>query len=140
MPISRKAASLHSVHGWVRDRLPAADYGAIKLDEPLSELGTIGYQTTEEVQLKRYLCHVVGYPADKAQTMWGHASKLQAVGSRTITYNTDTYGGNSGGPVLIFENGGVTGVGIHNYGDLRGNSATRITEEVFENIERWASI
>ena len=28
-------------------------------------------------------------------------------------------------------------VGIHNYGDVSGNSATRITDGVFDDIEAW---
>ena len=64
--------------------------------------------------------------------------RLQSVQQRTITYEIDTYGGQSGSPVLVYENGLAASVGIHNYGDLRGNSATRITDSVYQNLLDWS--
>ena len=137
-PIVRQAASLHSVTGWVRDREPAADYGVIKLDSPIDNVGLVGFQVTDDSDLLQYRCHVIGYPADRNRTMWGDAMRLQSVQQRTVTYEIDTYGGQSGSPVLVYENGLAASVGIHNYGDLRGNSATRITDSVYQNLLDWS--
>ena len=51
----------------------------------------------------------------------------------------DTFGGQSGAPVfrLIAGNPIREVVGIHTNGSLRGNSATRITGEVFDNLKAW---
>jgi glutamyl endopeptidase len=72
-------------------------------------------------------------------TMWGHAKRVKKVMSKVIYYDTDTEGGQSGSPVFFMSQGLPVAVGIHNYGDSTGNSATRITKAVFDQIQRWRS-
>jgi hypothetical protein len=43
-------------------------------------------------------------------------------------------------PVHIKKGGKRYIVGIHNYGAASGNSATRITAAVFENLQQWSKI
>lgn len=131
---------LQSVEGWTKSRKPAADYGAIQLNGKTSEHGTLGYLALKDRDLMSNLYHVAGYSADKPLgTLWGHARQLQDVRKNVLLYETDTYGGNSGGPVFFLDDqsGEVYVVGIHNYGDVSGNSATRITAQVFDTIADW---
>ena len=134
---------LVSVEGWTSDRRPAADYGAIVLNESADDSGSFGYLALKENDLKKNIYHVVGYSADKPLgTLWGHVRPLSAVREDILYYETDTYGGNSGCPVFFVDDEdpqAIYVVGIHNYGDLSGNSATRITTEVFDNISDWNS-
>ncbi|WP_160167124.1 trypsin-like serine peptidase [Rhodopirellula baltica] len=134
------AINMHSVEGWTRDRRPQQDYGAITLDADASRYGSLGYVTFSDREIVKHDYHVVGYSADKPiGTLWGHLRELVQVRRHTLIYEMDTYGGNSGCPVFCLgDNDEVFTVGIHNYGDISGNSATRITDEVFENISRWS--
>ena len=138
-PIS--AASLHSVEGWTELREPAADYGAIQLNDEVEGSGHLGFVALKSKDLKKNLYHVAGYSADKPLgTLWGHVRPLKEIRDDVLYYETDTYGGNSGGPVFFRDDeDDIYVVGIHNYGDISGNSATRITETVFETIAEWVS-
>ena len=135
---SASASRLFSVEGWTNDQRPEADYGAIRLETGVPSAGSIGFVVGEDSDLARLRCHVIGYSADKPKgTMWGHVRPLKEVRSNVLVYETDTYGGNSGGPVFYVHGRDVYAVGIHNYGDLSGNMATRITDDVFHNMKRW---
>jgi V8-like Glu-specific endopeptidase len=136
-PYSSTATSFRSVYGWTRNQKPANDYGAIVLPQAVP-VGFFGYTSMSDEQLSGRLVSVYGYPSDKpAGTLWGRYRQLQQVLPRTLVYNIATVGGQSGSPV--WDKNGPTRlvVGIHNYGDASGNSATRITDEVFDNIDRW---
>ena len=138
---SSRATHLHSVEGWTKDRRAAADYGAIRLQNCITTSGSFGYLALENNDLQNNLYHVVGYSADKPQgTLWGHVRPLDRVEEDVLYYETDTYGGNSGCPVFFVDEDNpraIYAVGIHNYGDASGNSATRISAEVFDNISDW---
>ncbi|MEM8680783.1 MAG: trypsin-like peptidase domain-containing protein [Planctomycetota bacterium] len=135
------AGQLRSVKGWINDHRRSADYGAIQLVDRVPTAGGFGLLALNDDDLMSALYHVVGYPADKPRgTQWGHVRALSQVKPSTLYYATDTYGGNSGCPVFFVDDRQpeqIYAVGIHNYGDVSGNSATRITEEVFENICLW---
>ena len=139
-PHSIMAKSAMSVEGWTEDGIEANDYGAIRLEEPVSDqLGSFGFKVENQSELLSFNCHVVGFPSDKRGEMWGHVRRLKSVADDILTYEIDTYGGNSGCPVFVAQDNEVFVIGIHNYGDLSGNSATRITNQVYDNIEKWKS-
>ncbi len=131
------AKQLISVRGWTEKGLPPLDYAAIKLSEPVDGVGSMGFGVMNDDILHEFRFHVVGYPADKPRTMWGHVRRLKDVTAEQLIYETDTFGGNSGGPLFAVNGGKVWSVGIHNYGDIAGNLATRITEPVYGNLIRW---
>ena len=135
------ARRFHSVAGWVNEKKEAHDYGAIMLPEPIGDsAGYFGYDDLSNTELNRSILNVIGYPGDKERgTMWGHSLGISRISSDTLTYDIDTAGGQSGAPVFRVVGDDVTVVGIHNYGDLAGNSASRINEKVFDNIVHWES-
>jgi V8-like Glu-specific endopeptidase len=140
IPFQFSCTEFRSVQGWVQGQNSQTDYGAILLPEPTDQLGWFGYEVLSNDDLADLLVNVFGYPADKAQgTLWGNDRTLAQIMPRTLVYDISTYGGQSGGPVFIKAGGKRYVVGIHNYGDLSGNSATRITGQVFDNIEAWRS-
>ena len=49
-------------------------------------------------------------------------------------------GGQSGAPVYIMRAGQRYVVGIHNYGQATGNSATRVTEPVYQRLLAWSKL
>ena len=134
------ATQMHSVRGWTEDGRRQEDYGAITIANDASEFGSLGCAVMDRENTLKNMYHVIGYSADKAiGTLWGHLRELREVRRETLLYDTDTYGGNSGCPVFCLDDDGdALVVGIHNYGDISGNTATRITEAVFENIDRWS--
>jgi V8-like Glu-specific endopeptidase len=140
-----EATSFRSVKGWTRDTSRNHDYGAIILPRSTAisqQIGSFGVAHYPDQYLQNRRLNTAGYPGDKpAGTMWFHGRIAKAVGERTLTYDIDTAGGQSGSPVWIFD--GTTGkrivVGIHTNGSPSGNSATRITKPVFDNLQRWRS-
>ncbi len=131
----------HSVNGWTKKKKRNYDYAAIVLPSNCkygNRLGYFGYAAYGNSGLQNTTVNVAGYPGDKPPgTHWWHARKLTAIRSKTLVYNIDTAGGQSGAPVWQYKNGVRHVVGIHTNGSTSGNSATRITREVFDNIKRW---
>ena len=139
---SYTATSFRSVKGWVMGKSRNYDYGVIILPKNAAvppEIGAFGFASYPDQSLLSKKLNTAGYPGDKpVGTMWFHGRKAKAVTARTITYDIDTAGGQSGSAVWVkLNNGKKIVVGIHTNGALSGNSATRITKPVFENLKRW---
>jgi V8-like Glu-specific endopeptidase len=138
-PYRLSSKDLWSVRGWTERQRDECDYGAIFLPEPLS-IGSFGYEALGVEELRNMQVNVFGYPADKPPgTLWGQAFLLGEVQPRKLVYNQGLFGGHSGSPVFYKEGDERSVVGIHTYGDLFGNTATRITAAVFDNIRAWSA-
>jgi V8-like Glu-specific endopeptidase len=136
-PYAFTSTSFRSVKGWTRDQKPANDYGAIILPQP-AVVGFFGYKVMTDEELSGRVVSVYGYPSDKEPgTLWGHYRQLTQILPRQLVYNIATIGGQSGAPVWDKDGEDRFVVGIHNYGDVSGNSATRITAAVYDNIDAW---
>ena len=138
------ATMFRSVGGWVNSSLPECDYGCIFLP-PNSfgnhNLGSFGVAAFDAPTLVAQPAVVAGYPGDKPfAELWGMAEVIKAVTAKTLVYNIDTVGGQSGCPVYIKKGGERYVVGIHNYGASTGNSATRITAPVYERLNAWKNM
>ncbi len=135
------ATAFRSVTGWTQDRKRTHDYGAIILPASCrygDQLGHFGYGHYGDGTLNQLLVNLSGYPGDKpAGTQWYHARQIKQVSARTLVYDIDTAGGQSGSPVWWYKDGQRYAVGIHTNGHLSGNSATRIVKPVFDNIQQW---
>ncbi|BEL06972.1 hypothetical protein Q0Z83_051630 [Actinoplanes sichuanensis] len=142
-----------TVDRWQSTEDPDFDIGCIHLDEPLgATVGwfPVGVRTAE--QLEGFLVNVSGYPADRgdgAAQFHGH-NRILRVGERRVFYEVDTFGGQSGAPVWIYENDDVTkpvAVGVHAYGTggtpaslgITANSAPRITPELLALVTEWVA-
>jgi len=138
---SCKSRHFHSVKGWTSSRNRKYDYGCIVLPKNCAygkRLGYFGFGCYSNSTLKKLVVNLSGYPGDKpAGTQWWHARRIKAVTSRTLVYNIDTAGGQSGSPVWWYKNKRRYAVGIHTNGSLGGNSATRIVKPVYNNIKKW---
>jgi glutamyl endopeptidase len=138
------AREFKSVRGWTVEGKREHDYGAILLpaDQALPEVGQFGYSVYDAASLRGAYLNLAGYPADKDDgTLWWAARSAREVDGTTIWYDIDTASGQSGAPVWRLDpaTGRRLAVGIHTDGARTGNSATRITREVFANIEQWAA-
>jgi V8-like Glu-specific endopeptidase len=138
---SCNATSFRSVRGWTEGRKRSHDYGAIMLPGDCDlgrRLGYFGYANYGLLPLLGMNVNLSGYPGDKAAgTQWWHARRIKWVTGRTLVYNIDTAGGQSGSPVWRKKGNQRYAVGIHTNGSSSGNSATRITKPVFDNIKAW---
>ncbi|KAK5652966.1 hypothetical protein OQA88_9446 [Cercophora sp. LCS_1] len=119
----------------------AWDVSFIKLNSPFTGVTPLAFESTP--QSGRYTLGVVGYPGDledpktreKAAFMYEMFDKEKydlatAVDqqARLLQYELDTFGGNSGSPVLkqtIGSDGGFKSIGVHVFGGVH-NSASMI--------------
>jgi V8-like Glu-specific endopeptidase len=135
------SSNFRSVAGWTLSNDRRFDYGAIILPPNQAygnQLGCFGFANLSDASLANLLVNTAGYPGDKpAGTMWWHARRITRVEPRVFYYNIDTAGGQSGSAVWRLINGRRQAVGIHTNGALTGNSATRITQPVYNNLQSW---
>jgi V8-like Glu-specific endopeptidase len=146
---SALSRDLRSVTGWTQDNNSDCDYGAILLpaDKRFGEqLGWFGYAVRPDDYLRQITLNLSGYPGDGGKapnqvqgTQWFNSRGVLDVMPRQITYEIDTFGGQSGAPVWEMAADGTRyGVAIHTHGMTVSNGATRIVGEVFDNIVLWA--
>ena len=141
---SAVSTTLRSVRGWVSGKKPENDYGCVVL--PVGafggrNLGRFGFQPFDSQVLLARKAILAGYPGDKPfAEMWGMKRRIKIVTPKTLVYDIDTVGGQSGAPVYIKHNGKRFVVGIHNYGNSAGNSATRVTPAVCDRLKKWSVI
>lgn len=143
------ATDFRSVSGWTRDTDSDYDYGAIILPTGHrfgDQLGWFGYACRTDDYLRNVTLNLSGYPGDGGKapnqvdgTQWFASRTVKDVLERQITYEIDTYGGQSGSPVWeMATDGSRYGVAVHTWGTPVSNGGTRITGELFDNIVRWA--
>lgn len=135
------SSKFHSVKGWTKSKKRVNDYGAIILPKNCklgNKVGYFGYANYSLFKLLGLKVNLSGYPGDKPSgTQWWHCRKIKLVTPRTLIYNIDSAGGQSGSPVWKYKNGKRYVVGIHTNGSSLGNSATRITSAVYKNLKNW---
>jgi glutamyl endopeptidase len=127
---------------WVSSGLADYDYGAILIPKT-GRLGACGLWVASNQELQNLQVTNAGYPADKSPYgyMWQDAGPLTNVQPLRLYYMNDTFGGESGSPVLA-QRPGYSGfmawwsVGIHGYGGCP-NSAVRGTSSVLNDYLSW---
>lgn len=131
----------YSVKGWTESKDTNYDYGAIKLNgSPGNTVGWYGYRTTNSSSPVGLSTSVTGFPCDKTfGTMWSDTKPIRSAETYKLTYTTDTYGCQSGSPVYRnYSDTGQTAIAIHTNGGSSYNLGTRVTNDVFNNIQYWA--
>jgi V8-like Glu-specific endopeptidase len=133
------STDLHSVRGWVELGSQEYDYGAILLSTPLGDrTGWLGFGAYGDATLLASTANLSGYPGDKpAGTQWYHARRVTSVSTRKVYYDIDSFGGQSGSAVYRIDGAGRYAVAVHAYGGASANSGTRITSDVFLNLQAW---
>lgn len=134
-----QAQEVNSVSEWVDFGDSENDYGIIVVSRDFAQApGHFGFGSFPDDSLREVVVNIAGFPVDKPPgTLWGHARRLSQVQSKSLYYEIDTYGGMSGAPVVCWNGQDFIAVGIHNYGDLAGNRATRINTTVFGSLQTW---
>jgi glutamyl endopeptidase family protein len=109
------------------------DWGIIKLNIPVgNEVGWFGMKVLGNEELQGKFATVIGYPTDKEKnTLWKGRNKITALNDKEVRYVTDTFGGQSGSPVM--DDTAVI-YAIHRGGTSKYNAGTRITNDLFNVI------
>lgn len=133
------ATTFWTVKGWADQGLENYDYAAIMLPAPFSQdLGSFSFGVFVDSDLTNKMVNVPGYPSDKPKgTIWYDNRVIGSMNENKIYYAADTAGGQSGCPVYIVDEGQRIAIAIHAYGGNTANSGTRISPEVFTNLESW---
>ncbi len=133
------ATEFWTVLGWADQGLEIYDYGAIILTAAFPEdLGFFGFGVFSDNELMSSVANVEGYPGDKPSgSLWYDSRQINNVNPDKIFYAADTAGGQSGACVYVIKNGDRKGVAIHAYGGRTANSGTRISSQVYTNLESW---
>lgn len=129
-PYSRYYASeLSATRGWIENGSHRYDMGAIKLSSNVNHndmfLPTLADPNTGEV---------CGYPADRDTGIFQYKmADTLSKSSGQFKYLVDTFGGQSGSPLL---QGSIKAVGIHNYGGCP-NCASDLYQNFIDEIHNW---
>lgn len=123
------AAAMRCTKYWQDDKSQRYDMGAIKLSSNVSHDSYL-VPTLADANSAT----VCGYPADRDTGIFQY-KMLGAVTKRDdrFFYQVDTFGGQSGCPVLENNN---RAIGIHNYGGC-DNSASDLYQQFLDDVDSW---
>lgn len=123
------AASMLTTNGWVENRSQRYDMGAIKLSSNVSHNSYLIPSLADANSAT-----VCGYPADRDTGIFQY-KMLGSVTKRgdRFFYQIDTFGGQSGCPVLENNN---RAMGIHNYGGC-DNSGSDLYQQFLDDVNKW---
>jgi hypothetical protein len=110
------------------------------LDRPIGhQTGWAGlFSSVDNNNLQNNPIHVSGYPGDKGSTeLWTMSHSIKNLEDQKITYDIDTYPGQSGSGVWMQRQGGYYVIGVHAYGDDQGNYATRLSRAKMNQLAKW---
>ncbi|MGW1767230.1 trypsin-like serine peptidase [Streptomyces sp. NPDC002073] len=133
------STNFRSVTGWTNSGDENFDYGAIIIPTELgSTTGWFGFGAWPDADLLKTSANISGYPGDKPTgSQWYDGRGISSVNPLKVFYDIDSFGGQSGSAVYHIHNGARYGIAVHAYGGASVNSGTRITKEVFTNLQLW---
>lgn len=132
--------ALRASDGWKAGQGKIHDYGAILLPY-MPHLGGSGIWQASDSELDGLEVLNAGYPGDLQPYgfCWEDSGPISDVEPQFVQYMNDTYGGESGSPVLAQRGKGAWWtVGIHGYGGCP-NGAVRLNSAVTADILKWAT-
>ena len=140
---------------WRASQDKTLDWAMIALNNPLSQrAGSFALRPWEKSKLLKMTGFLVsGYPASKTfgrkiepYTQWYDVGRLAQVGDRTLLYQMDTTEGQSGAPLIAWDDDRSANrtakdnyvcVGIHNWFVGNLNQATRVTPALIKQVKRF---
>jgi len=139
-----KGTRLVVAHEYISASAESADYGAIRLNCKVGSKTDFFPIRAVSVSVGNS-CTVAGYPGDKPLTQWEGGGLVRAVSSSQIFYDSDTFKGNSGGPLWVYIPSesetlvaGMHSNGLHGSGDHKKyNHAVAMTATVAGRLLAW---
>lgn len=120
------------------------DIGVINLDRSIgSETGSFAVQGNDNDALVGTTVTTAGFPGDLSSDGSVMVTTGDAIdgaqGLSRIYYDgaLDSYGGQSGSPLWVTDEGTATIVGVHTSGGIRYNGGTAVTPEFYDLISGW---
>lgn len=107
--------------------LGTTDYALIQLDREVTTGKPLKFRTKGRIK-KGASVAVIGHPLGLPLKIADNA-KVRGVFGKTFKANLDTYGGNSGSPVVDIETGLVEGILVHGAGDLRQQGGCTVSRK-----------
>jgi glutamyl endopeptidase len=128
------ASNLRVPDEWKRDNNHEHDWGLILMG---GNPWGFNCSALSDNDLINKEIRTAGYPADKPEfKMWSDHGPIKRTTTQKIYYMQDTYGGDSGGPIITTSSWNA--IGIHTYGRCP-NSATRLTQNHLNQIKTWTN-
>lgn len=123
------ASAFTTTRGWKEKGIPRYDMGAIKISSDVSHSDVLTPMLEDPVRGE-----ICGYPADRDTGTFQYRMEdsLRKAGGQ-FKYMLDTYGGQSGSPLLKDRS---VAVGIHNYGGCP-NSASDLYQLFVNTVDQW---
>ena len=148
---------------WEESRAAGHDAALIRLSDPVGDTtGWLGLAALSGRAIAARMVNLAGYPAcvgrcrhvedgnlipqgERGRQLWWQRDRIMRTDADQLFYDLDTFGGNSGSPVILVPVAGdgwtgPTVVGIHTLGTHRQgdafeaahNTATRLTDALFD--------
>jgi glutamyl endopeptidase len=135
---SASVDSMSTVSGWQQSGFEDCDFSVIRLSRPLSSF-VFEFAEFAEADTERMNVNVVGYPSDGGDRLFQHAGQIFDARETLLYYQMDTMGGQSGCPLILWEDGNeYTVVGIHSgAGAGNYNQGVRIAGPIFQQLKVW---
>lgn len=105
--------------------LGTTDYALIQLDRPVTTGKPLKFRTEGRIK-KGTSVAVIGHPLGLPLKIADNA-KVRGVFGKTFKANLDTYGGNSGSPVVDAKTGIVEGILVHGADDLKQQGSCTVS-------------
>jgi V8-like Glu-specific endopeptidase len=133
--------------GWQQDADPALDYGVALLSTGVGSIvGSYGYASYGDDDLRSTIANIAGYPADPPDEkspdalLWYAARQIEDVDESFVYYDVPADAGESGAAVYRNIGSQPFALAIHTSVDPRINRGLRITEHVYNNLQQWAAM
>ena len=124
-----EAIELMATKGWIDNASPRYDMGAIKLSKVVNHNSFITPAMEDP-----NIAEICGYPADRDNGLFQYKMSDNLVKENgRFLYQADTFGGQSGSPLLRNR---CIGVGIHNYGGCP-NKSSDLYQEFIDGVANW---
>lgn len=124
-----KAIEVMATKGWIENGSARYDMGAIKLNKTVNHDSFITPSMDDPNSGE-----ICGYPADRDNGIFQYRMTDNLVKEAgRFFYQADTFGGQSGSPLLRNR---TTGVGIHNYGGCP-NKSSDLYQEFIDAVANW---
>jgi V8-like Glu-specific endopeptidase len=111
-----------------------------------SQVGTYGYSTYADADLRSAIANLAGYPVappDAAQPpgrQWYGANNVSQVDDSFVYYDLSTVAGESGSAVYRNIGSNSYVMAIHTSASSNQNRGVRIIDPVYGNIQQWAGM
>jgi V8-like Glu-specific endopeptidase len=129
---------------WVQDQNSAFDMGILVLESSIGlRTGWEGMLSTSDGDLMRRQVDITGYPGDLSEDcsrLYTMEHRLKTVETDELSYEIDTYSGQSGSPISTISAKGRYIIGVHTRGigeKMDANSGVRITQNKFSILTQW---